>query len=385
MVKNKKILTIILGGLFLYLFSSSLSYAAFRYLDKDSISPISPQETDSARSKIDLSAPKTESCPLNGEMYTKQERAIWESRRPLAVMIENHEDSRPQSGLSSADIVYEAIAEGGITRFMAVFYCGTSAEDIIIGPVRSARTYFLDLASEYGDYPLYAHVGGANLPGKTNALGQIGDYGWLRMGNDLNQFSLGFPTFWRDYERLGREVATEHTMYSSTDKLWEVAAKRELNAKDEDGNPWDEDFVGWNFSDGSSSDKTLKISFDFWEGYKQYSVAWDYDSSLNAFKRTNGGETHKDLNTDSQLTAKNVVVQFVKETGPINELKHMLYGIVGSGKAIIFKNGEAVSANWSKKTRVSRTIFTDKSGEEIVFSKGNIWIEILPLGQEVDY
>ncbi|MBU1127443.1 DUF3048 domain-containing protein [Patescibacteria group bacterium] len=384
MLKNKKTITIVLGCLALYLASSGISYAAFRYLN-GGVAVISPEQTEDARAKIDLSAPKTEECPLNGEMFTKQERAIWETKRPLTIMIENHSDSRPQSGLLNADVVYEVIAEGGITRFMGVFYCGASAEDVIVGPVRSARTYFLDFASEYGDYPLYVHVGGANKPGKTDALGQIGDYGWLNMGNDMNQFSLGFPTFWRDYERLGREVATEHTVYSSTDKLWEVAVKRDLNAKDEEGNLWNEDFVSWEFEDSNEAGDVLEIAFDFWNGYKEYSVKWQFDSELKAYKRFNGEVEHKDLNKDSQIQAKNIVVQFVKETGPVNELKHMLYGVIGEGKALVFKDGNMIKANWSKLERQSRTIFTDSTGDEIAFSRGPVWIEVLPLGQEVNY
>jgi hypothetical protein len=161
--KKKKRLITILGGLVLYLASAGLSFAAFRYLIAPMVpGVVSPVPVDEARARVDLSAPKTEVCPLNGKMFTKGEKEIWERRRPLTVMIENHEESRPQSGLSYADVVYEAVAEGGITRFLSVFYCGVSAQDVIIGPVRSVRVYYLDWASEYGRYPLFAHVGGAN-------------------------------------------------------------------------------------------------------------------------------------------------------------------------------------------------------------------------------
>ena len=80
--------------------------------------------TESKRTKIDPNLPKNQACPLNGRLYTTPEKDIWETRRPITAMIENHVDSRPQSGLSRSDIVYEAVAEGGITRFLAVFYCG---------------------------------------------------------------------------------------------------------------------------------------------------------------------------------------------------------------------------------------------------------------------
>ncbi len=385
--KKKKLILTILGGLALYLASTGIAYAAFRYLGGPA-GLVSPVPVEESRARVDLSAPKTEACPLNGGMFTKGEKNIWEDRRPLTVMIENHEESRPQSGLSYADIVYEAVAEGGITRFMAVFYCGASAEDVLIGPVRSARTYYLDFASEYGDYPLYAHVGGANLPGSANALGQIGQYGWLGAGNDMNQFSLGFPVFWRDYERVGHLVATEHTMYSTTDKLYEVAEKRGLTNVNDDGDAWDEDFVSWEFkkeADLEDRGEIDKISFNFWDGYAEYRVEWQYQRESNEYLRFNGGQAHKDLDNDQQLKAKTVVVQFMREKGPIDELKHLLYTTTGEGQAIVFQDGQAIRGEWSKAKRQSRTTFTDTKGKEIELNGGPIWIEIVPYGKTVDY
>jgi len=389
-LKNRKTIFIILGGLILYLVSAVISYAGFRYLNQsDEItSPISPIAETKSGFRVDLSAPKTEKCPLNGGMFTKDERKIWEQRRPLTVMIENHQDSRPQSGLSSADIVYEAVAEGGITRFLAVFYCGAAVQEVTVGPVRSARTYFLDFASEYGDYPLYAHVGGANLPGPADALGQIADYGWLKKKNDLNQFSIGFPVFWRDYERIGHPVATEHTMYSTTDKLWEVAHKRGLDAQDSEGNRWDKNFISWKFKEEAPLEKrgeASKIEFDFWQGQKDYSVMWEYDKQANIYRRFNGGAPHKDLNNNQQLVAKVVIIQFMEEKGPIDEIKHMLYKTTGKGRAIVFQDGQVVQANWEKANRQVRTKFTDNKGKEVELNGGQIWIEILPTGRQVSF
>ncbi len=387
MIKKQKLIPFLIGGLILYLVSTGVSYAAFRFL----VGPIvpgliSPLPLEEARSRVDLTAPKTETCPLNSKMFTKGERQIWEGRRPLTVMVENHAEARPQSGLSKVDVVYEAVAEGGITRLLAVYYCGAAAEDFIIGPVRSARTYYLDFASEYGDYPLYAHVGGANQPGPSNALGQISDYGWLAKGNDMNQFSLGFPTFWRDYERLGRPVATEHTMYTTADKLYEIAHQRGLDAKDDEGNKWDEDWRSWKFKDDASGKGNVdNIKFNFWSGYQEYEVNWQYNQENNQYLRFTGGQTHKDFNNDEQLSAKVVVVQFMREKGPINDLKHLLYTTTGTGKAIVFQDGQATQATWSKAKRQERTIFEDSKGKEIEFNRGPIWIEIVPAGKQVSY
>jgi hypothetical protein len=386
--KKKKTALMIFGGILLYLTSAGLSYGAFRYLS-GSIGPglISPVAVEEARSRIDPSAPKTEACPLNGQLYSKAEREIWEGRRPLAIMVENHEEARPQSGLSRADIIYEAVAEGGITRFLAVYFCGASAADITVGPVRSARTYYLDWASEYGDYPLYAHVGGANVPGPTDALGQINQYGW-GLYNDLNQFSLTFPVFWRDPDRMGRTVATEHSVYASTDKLWDVAKERGLTQVDDQGDHWDENYRPWQFkkeADTGDRGDVDQIGVEFWNDYGQYGVTWRYDIQGNVYYRSNGGQAHLDLNDDSQLKAKSVVIQYTQEKGPLNAEKHMLYTTIGSGKALVFQDGQAVRATWSKADRESRTVFKSSQGEEIEFNPGQIWVQVVPVGQEVDY
>ncbi len=386
---NNSRIKLILGGLGLYLVVAGISYWAFTSLIKSDNGVLSP-ETGNKRSKIDTSAPKTEACPLNGKMYTKGEKDVWVTRRPLAVMIENHEDSRPQSGLSKADVVYEALAEGGVTRFMAVFYCGAAAEEIQVGPVRSARMYFMDWASEYAtdDHPLYTHVGGANKPGPADALGNIKKYGWDSY-NDMNQFSIGFPTFWRDYERLGHPVATEHTMYSTTDKLYKVAEERGLTNVDKDGEAWDKGWTSWTFKDGAAtqSPKAADIKFAFWSNNlgDSYAVRWTYDVATNTYKRENGGQVHKDFNTDEQLATSNVVVMFQNVKGPIDELKHVLYDTTGTGKVLVFQNGDVVEGTWKKPSRTSRTVFMDKSGKELSFVRGHIWVTAVDTTTKVTY
>ena len=97
----------------LYMLSSGASWAIFSYLRGNPSISITPEGISGARSKIDESLPKTESCPANGKLFTEPERAIWETHRPIAAVIENHLEARPQSGLSKADLIYEVVAEGG--------------------------------------------------------------------------------------------------------------------------------------------------------------------------------------------------------------------------------------------------------------------------------
>lgn len=329
--------------------------------------------------------PKTEECPINGQKLTKEEKELWERRRPLVAMIENHLDSRPQSGLSQADVIYEAVAEGGITRFAAVFFCKDAP---LIGPVRSARVYFIDYASEYGEYPLYAHVGGANTPGPADALGNIRKMGWANY-NDLNQFSIPFPYFFRDYERLPNR-ATEHTMYSSTSKLWTYAQeKRGLSNKDKKGNSWDDDFEKWEFKDGdpSSTPQTEDIKLDFWKGRSDYSVTWKYRKATNDYARSHASTAHIDKNTNKQLTAQNVVVLYSRESSANDGYPggHLIYKTTGTGKGILFQDGIGVDINWQKKDQFARTIFKTTDGKEIQFNRGKIWVEIIPEGNVAAY
>ena len=393
------------------LFTTGVSYYMFgKFIPVNSQSSTNTVTTDSTTpgakktGVIVFAGPKTEVCPINGLMYTKEEKDIWSKRRPMEIMVENHLDSRPQSGLQSADVIYEAVAEGGITRFMGVFYCGvvagSTAQKYDVGPVRSARTYFLDLASEYADYPLYAHVGGANCsaatPGgpcttnkKAQAIEQIQQYGWNNQGTwgDLSQFSLSYKACRREAERTGQLRDTEHTVYCSTNEMYNVASNRGLtNVTTVKNQNWDKNFRPWLFkqTDQASTNPTdTTISFDFWSGYKDYSVSWTYDKSQNIYLRNNGGQKHIDFNDGSQLSTKNLVIQFVKETRSVDEHGHMLYDVVGSGKGILYQNGIKSDITWTKANRISRTIYKDASGKEINFVPGKIWIEILSIGNVI--
>jgi len=385
---NNKLL-IIIACIGVYLLSTGASYSIFSKSSSslENISPVDTKKTNEYGAlEFDSSGPKTEACPLNGEKYTKQQKKWWEGHRPLGVMIENSLAARPQSGIGFADVVYEAIAEGGITRFLAVYYCQDAG---IVGPVRSARTYFLDEISEYGSYPLYAHVGGANTPGPADALGQIVDYGWNTY-NDLNQFSIGYPTFKRDESRLGHPVATEHTMYSTTGSLWAVGVKRGLTDKDKEGDSWDANFVSWSFkSDLAVSDRPASqmISMNFWTGQPDYNVVWKYDKTTNSYLRNNGGQPHLDNNTKEQLKPKNVVILYMKESRANDGYEgnlHELFVNKGIGNALVFQDGKQIKATWHKASREGRTELTVTStGKDVEFNPGQIWVQIIPTYSDV--
>lgn len=382
----QKILVTLIAAILLYVLSTSVSFiviSSFNGKSGGSDSLVTSLPGPASIVDEDPNEPRTEKCPLDGALHTKRAREAWEKRLPLAVMIENHEESRPQSGLSSADVIYEAVAEGGITRFMAIFYCNLG--DIQVGPVRSARTYFLDWVSEYND-PVYAHVGGANQEGPANALGQIQKY----KIKTLNQFGIGFPTYWRDYQRLGRPVATEHTMYSTTQKLWEVSAKKGWVATTSGKLSWNDGFTPWKFKDDSKSSNPSmsSVAVSFWENQSRYKVEWSYDVASNTYKRKNGGDNHLDMNNKQQIAPKNIVIQYQRESNANDGYPgnvHLLYGTIGSGKALFFMDGKVTEGKWSKASRTARTKYTGDKGKEVEFNAGQIWIQTVPEGSKVSY
>jgi len=397
-IMNSKTGIYLVIGLVMYLTAAGISYSIFRGLGKvqPGISQATPTPAPkSKRPTIDPAIPRTEVCLLNGLLYTKQEKDIWVTRRPLAVMIENSADSRPQSGLSYADIVYEAVAEGGISRFMGLFYCGVaSAGNLTLAPVRSARIYFVNIVPEYD--PLYVHVGGAgncddpNVDPKAKALCAIQQY----KIKDMDQMGRAgdFKTCHRLTNRLDKEVAWEHTMACFVEELAKSGAKWGWTNVDKNGVSWDKNFVSWKFktdSDKVTGASAKNISYMFWEYNREfngdYDVSWEYQPASNSYRRSNGGKVSIDLETEEPLLFKNVVIQYAKETFLQDLEKHLLYDVIGTGKAKIFMDGVVIDGTWAKASKSARTIFKDSAGKEIKFNPGPIWISILPSTNTVTY
>lgn len=290
---------------------------------------------------------------LNGEEVEKTDSI----RRPIAVMVENHPDSRPQSGLSEASLVYEAITEGGITRFMAVYGPRVPQK---VGPVRSARTYYIDWLLEYD--ALYAHVGG-NL----DALQKIK----TDQVYDLDQFGIGDKAYWR-LPQAGKAI--EHTMYTSLEKLYEAAKKKNWSLKISGIR----ELKYLDKKDLNSTDKVQSVNINF--SSESYKVNWAYDATKNQYNRYMAGLPHMDAVSGEQITSSNIIIQSVSRKEAITEINEQGWAMdtIGSGKAWVVRNGEAVEATWKKTDKTSRTLFYDEGGAEIKFVPGVIWYEIVP-------
>lgn len=277
-----------------------------------------------------------------------------------AVVIENHPDARPQSGLDKASIVYETLAEGGITRFLVLFQENEASE---IGPVRSARIYFLDWVLEYD--ALFAHVGG-----NIAALDQIGP---LKI-QDLNQF-FNSNYFWRDNSRYA-----PHNVYTTTDKLRTAGEKANYSATS--------NFAGLAFKDDKKVDlrpQTAKFTVNFSGG--GFDPTYTYDRNNNVWLRSQVGVPFKEKKSGTQIAPKNVVVEFTGFSFGKSRDGAQLTTIhtIGSGRALFYIDGEQVEGTWSKADRSSKTVFKDTAGNEIKLNPGQTWIEVVPSGNAVNY
>jgi hypothetical protein len=274
-----------------------------------------------------------------------------------AVMIDNHIWARPLSGLAEASLVYEVPVEGGITRFMA-FY---PADEVVerIGPVRSARPYYLDWAAPLE--PLYAHVGGSPA-----ALEELRQPGW----RDLNEFWNG-RYYWRDLSR-----SAPHNTYTSVGLLGQAWTNK---FADEDR----EAVSSWAYraeapvAERPDSVADLVINYSTTPNR----ATWKYDRERNAYRRYQGNEPH--LEEDgSSIWTKNVIVQY-HEVAVIDSIGRLRIDTLGEGPAYVATNGQLTAALWQKDTAQDRTRYVTPDGDEIYLNVGSTWVQIVPTGVEL--
>ncbi len=319
----------------------------------------------------------TVASPINGLLYTEDQAKVWENRRPMAVMVNNHVEARPyHAGLAEADLIYEAVAEGGIPRLLAIYHSKTPEK---VGSIRSARVYYVDWAKEYDAW--YAHWGGAQIDPNDPAVCNPAADAFSHMRNvfvsSLDEYIIGEAAYWRESKP---NLATEHTGYASVPKLYQAGYDLYPDQKKEY-----RPVESWQFKEDSPKDKRpekMSFSFNFWDD-TDYAVTWEYDPANNEYRRSQGGQSHLDSVTKKQLTAKNVIVVFMPETKFFDKKAHLQYGTLGKGKAEVFLDGQAVEAKWVRPTVEDRTKFFDLKGKEISFNRGPVWIEVLPLEQTV--
>lgn len=292
-------------------------------------------------------------CPLDGTLFTMDNRSDT-ARRPLVVQVDNAPGAQPQAGLSQADIIYEAMAEGEITRFSAIFLCHDAD---VIGPVRSARLVDLELAPEYN--ALLVNSGSSE--GVTEKIESQADI--------INMVESNYPAaFWRTPDRVA-----PHNLVTGTRRLRNAAAAA--------GVPVDLAIPSLLFKDDTPAPdiQTIGIYYSPW-----VDILYRYDPASNSWLRFLNGESHDDSMTGSQLAAKNVIVQYVDitESDIVEDAggnRGLAFRLIGQGRAQIFQDGRVIDCFWIRDGRNSLTYYVDSAEQLIPLNRGLTFVQLVPL------
>lgn len=281
------------------------------------------------------------------------------TQRLFVVMIDNHPNAYPQSGLNAAGMVIESLAEFGITRYLTVFSPESSPDVEEIGPVRSTRSYFVEWAK--GLRAVYAHAGGSpeGLLLAETAL-EIENLDALHNGTTAY--------FWRSKNRVA-----PHNLYTNIERLQQAATDRQ--ATDFDGSE-----LGFLFKDDvpvAQRPATQRIDYSFLSTSDM--VGWVYDPDTNGYYRLRRGRPHVDAGTGEQIWFKNVVVMQINEEPLQNDAKGRIeQQVIGEGVARVFVDGVMREATWRKAAGFAPLRFFDASGQEVRFNTGPVWIAAIP-------
>ncbi len=311
-----------------------------------------PEPTENIEGKL--------KSPLTGE-YIDERRAM---ARPIAVVINNRAVSLPQSGISAADIYYEVLTEGDITRIVAVFQGADSKK---IGSIRSARDYFLLFALDNG--AILAHHGGSE-----DAYSKIQS---LKIDN-VDGMKYDGTLYWRDQARVSKGLY-EHSSYSNSENLLKAAEKNGLNTKlPEDYKPLFSFYEGFTVPSLSIESKTIRIPFSQSNG-----SYFTYDVNTKLYGKYEYGEAQIDEETGEQLTVTNVIVQ----SADMWQIKGDTYGhraaeLVGSGTGYLATGGVYIPIKWSKASEKEATKWYNADGSELLLNKGKTWICVLQSEKE---
>jgi len=288
--------------------------------------------------------------------------------RPIAIMVQNNPKARPHSGLIFADIVFELVAEGGVTRFVTLF---SSYDADIIGSVRSARIYFAEIARSFD--PIYTFWG--TYPQCYEAIKNM-DMDVLDANSTayVNYTSAG----WRD---RSRSDALEHTAFIDTYGIKEDAAK-----------------FGYSL-EGGQSPMAFKIDAPEPErgditdivvnfSSKSYLAGFTYDKNTNKYLKSLAGQPHVDYETGNQISLNNVVVLLTDIEGPIDSSGHMAVRSTGThdeDEAYYFMDGKVIEGTWARNSIFDSFEFKDTDGNQILFNRGTTWVCVIQSIERLSY
>jgi hypothetical protein len=330
----------LLVALLILIAGLSYAYNFFKELPREKRSSQEPGETTS------MVLPEEELtvlCPFEGLPLPYEE----ELYKPVAVIFDNHLSALPHRGISDACIVFETLAEGGITRILAIYSHRKPKE---VGPVRSARIYFVDIALSYS--ALLAHCGGS--PDALSAL--------RKLPIDLDQIRFSEP-----YYRI-RDRRAPHNLIGNLDRMHALAKKLKYDLK-----PIEEPYFSFErMSQETTPVKEVVVPFPS----KSYYVTWKFDDTEGSFTRFTKKGAYIDELTQKPVKIKNLIVLKAPMRTRDEKGRLDIY-IQGKGQAFFFIEGIYKKGIWKKESR-KPFVFLDESGEEIRLSPGLTWVEIIP-------
>lgn len=303
--------------------------------------------------------------PTTGKGYEKEQEFY-----PIMVTIENASGARPQTGINNADIIYEFPVEATITRFLCIY---NDTLPKVVGPVRSARYYFLYCQQEWDC--VYLHFGGA---GENDSISVYNPkFNWIRVRIDGIKGKYD-EFYWRSTERKA-----PHNVYTDLTYVKEKYASFKSNRS-----------YFWPHADSPSTSEVsaTKIHIPF-ESNKSHNVEFFYDPKTNLYTRYENGElftsyetTDKGTVVSEAVTTSNIVVQYVPmDTLHTTKYYRRVIDLIGKGKAEYFINGKYIKGSWERKSKNDTTKYYDEQGNEIVFCVGKTWIAIQPTSHQVSF
>ncbi len=309
-------------------------------------------------------APKPNKPPVNP--LTGEEVSSWDllTRRPLAVKVENDPKARPQSGIIDADLVYEELVEGGVTRFICVYL---SRDSQVIGPTRSARPSDIDITF-YLDPLLICSGGASQVISMVKAAG-------------LRYISEDSVHFWRDRTRK-----IPHNLYTSTALLRQYLTETgdTYNKLPQSGLVFTSgggDSGEGEGDEAQSASQSQATSINIPYKATICAASYQYDASTDTYLRSINGVPHTDLTTGKRVAPRNVIVQFITVTGSgiydVTGAETPNLQVIGSGKCLVFTGGKVYHGTWKKANRNSPTRFLDENGRDIPLHPGQTWIHLV--------
>jgi hypothetical protein len=275
------------------------------------------------------------------------------------VMIENSIDARPQSGLGQAGVVFEAVAEGGVTRFLALFQDTSPAN---VGPIRSARPYYVQWAMGFD--AAYAHVGGS-----PDALSDIKAWNV----KDLDQFYNGGY-----YHRVTSRIAP-HNVYTSIGLLNQLETAKGYTASS---------FTSWPRKVDAAVKQPTARTINLTLSGPDYNPSYSYNPTTNSYLRSEAGAPQMDANTNLQISPKVVVAMIVPESQGALDASgayYSNYNSIGSGTVDVFEDGTVITGQWSKADNTTQLSFTTADGQPIKFNAGQTWVTAVSTAGAVSY